>query len=338
MTWRGTDTPASHHRGVSSSMPDAAGPFPLSKFSDPSVTAKGERRAHVDFRAYETVWFNTGTLCNITCQGCYIESSPKNDRLAYLSLGDIQTFLDEAQRLSPPPSEIGFTGGEPFMNPDIIAMLEAALTRGFHVLVLTNAMKPMQHLRSQLLDLNRRFQGLLSTRVSLDHYLGEKHEHIRGQRTWEPSIEGLTWLAKNGFDLAVAGRMAWGEDEASTRAGYSKLFLELGLPISADDPHRLVLFPEMDEHADVPEITEACWGILGKSPADVMCSNSRMVIKRKGAERPTVVSCTLLAYSPEFEMGSTLADAAHSVSLNHRHCARFCVLGGASCSATSRPR
>jgi hypothetical protein len=59
-----------------------------------------------------------------------------------------------------------------------------------------------------------------------------------------------------------------------------------------------------------------------------------MVIKRKGAKLPAVVSCTLLAYSAEFEMGSTLAEAARSVSLNHRHCARFCVLGGATCSAT----
>jgi hypothetical protein len=314
----------------------AEGQSKLAKFSDPDVTAKGEQRARVAFRAYETIWFNTGTLCNITCQGCYIESSPKNDRLVYLSVAEVQTFLGEAQRLSPPPAEIGFTGGEPFMNPEIIQMLETALARDFRVLVLTNAMKPMQHLTSQLLDLNRRHQGRLSIRVSLDHYLSEKHEQIRGERTWEPSIEGLTWLARNGFDIAVAGRKAWGEDESATRAGYAKLFLDLGFQIPADDPRRLVLFPEMDESADVPEITEACWGILGKRPSDVMCSNSRMVIKRKGAKLPAVVSCTLLAYSPQFEMGSTLAEAARSVSLNHRHCARFCVLGGATCSATRK--
>jgi hypothetical protein len=334
MTLRGTETAASGDRGASSPISQVEEQSKLAKFCDPDVTAKGERRARVAFRAYETIWFNTGTLCNITCQGCYIQSSPKNDRLVYMSVAEVRLFLDEAQRLSPPPAEIGFTGGEPFMNPEIIQMLEAALARDFHVLVLTNAMKPMQHLKSPLLGLNRKHQGRLSIRVSLDHYLGEKHEKIRGERTWEPSIEGLSWLARNDFDIAVAARMAWGEGEPATRSGYAKLFLELGLPIPADDPSRLVLFPEMDECADVPEITEACWGILGKSPSDVMCSNSRMVIKRKGAELPTVVSCTLLAYSPEFEMGSTFAEAARSVSLNHRHCARFCVLGGATCSAT----
>ena len=58
-----------------------------------------------------------------------------------------------------------------------------------------------------------------------------------------------------------------------------------------------------------------------------------MVVKAKGAERPHVVACTLLPYDPSFALGPTLADSAGEVSLNHPHCARFCVLGGASCSA-----
>ena len=57
-----------------------------------------------------------------------------------------------------------------------------------------------------------------------------------------------------------------------------------------------------------------------------------MVIKRKGADRPAVVACTLLPYDGQFALGDTLADAPRSVALNHPHCARFCVLGGASCS------
>ena len=61
------------------------------KFQDPLVTARGERRAHVALKALETLWFNTGTLCNLTCQNCYIESSPKNDRLAYLTAAAIST-------------------------------------------------------------------------------------------------------------------------------------------------------------------------------------------------------------------------------------------------------
>ena len=88
----------------------------------------------------------------------------------------------------------------------------------------------------------------------------------------------------------------------------------------------------MDAHADVPEITDACWDLLGVSPGNVMCSSSRMVVKRKGAARPAVLACTLLPYDSQFELGATLADAAGSVALNHPHCAKFCVLGGGSCS------
>jgi len=89
----------------------------------------------------------------------------------------------------------------------------------------------------------------------------------------------------------------------------------------------------MDEMIEVPEITTACWGILDKSPKDVMCSSSRMVVKRKGADRPTVLACTLLPYADGFDMGATLQEAEKDVALNHPHCAKFCVLGGASCSA-----
>jgi hypothetical protein len=88
----------------------------------------------------------------------------------------------------------------------------------------------------------------------------------------------------------------------------------------------------MDAAVDVPEITDTCWDTLGVSPASLMCASSRMVVKRKGADRPAVVACTLLPYDPQFELGPTLADAAGSVPLNHPHCAKFCVLGGGSCS------
>jgi len=63
-----------------------------------------------------------------------------------------------------------------------------------------------------------------------------------------------------------------------------------------------------------------------------MCSSSRMIVKRKGMERPSVIACTLLPYDQRFELGHTLREAQQTVSLNHPHCAQFCVLGGASCS------
>ncbi len=307
-------------------------PLDPGKFRDPVVTAKGETRATVALRALETLWFNTGTLCNLTCRNCYIESSPRNDRLAYLSRDDVRAYLDEIARDALPTRLIGFTGGEPFMNPAIIDMLHDVLSRGLDALVLTNAMQPMRRLRAPLLALRAAYGARLTIRVSLDHFTPAVHEAERGQRSWTPTIEGLVWLARNDFAIDVAGRRFSGEPEAALRAGYARLFAELGVPVDAFDPVRLMLFPEMDARRDVPEITTSCWGILRKSPDDVMCASARMVVKRKDAERPMVLACTLLPYDAQFELGHTLAEASRSVALNHPYCASFCVLGGAACS------
>ena len=307
-------------------------PLDAGKFRDPLVTAKGETRAQVPLRALQTLWFNTGTLCNLTCHNCYIESSPRNDRLAYLTLQEVSGYLDEIAREQLPTALIGFTGGEPFMNPDIIAMLDDVLLRGLSAIVLTNAMKPMRKLRPHLLALREAHGKRLTIRVSLDHYTAAVHEAERGRRSWTPAIDGLVWLARNGFAIDVASRRFSGEPDTDLRAGFARLFAELGVAVDAFDPVRLMLFPEMDAGRDVPEITTACWGILHKSPADVMCASARMVVKRKDAASPVVLACTLLAYDPQFELGRTLVEAARPVALNHPYCASFCVLGGAACS------
>jgi uncharacterized Fe-S cluster-containing radical SAM superfamily protein len=302
------------------------------KFRDPTFTVAGDLRASVALTALDTLWFNTGTLCNLTCQRCYIESSPRNDRLAYLTAAEVRAYLLEIARDRLPTRLIGFTGGEPFMNPDIIAMLTDVLDRGFDAIVLTNAMTPMTHHRNDLLTLRARHGDRLTLRVSLDHPTPAVHEAERGARTWQPTLDGLVWLARNGFRVHVAGRHFTAETDAALRAGFAALFAAYDIPIDAFDPVRLMLFPEMDAARDVPEITTACWDILHKSPDSVMCASSRMVVKRRGAAAPAVLACTLLAYDPRFELGATLAEASRPVALNHPHCASFCVLGGAACS------
>jgi uncharacterized Fe-S cluster-containing radical SAM superfamily protein len=302
------------------------------KFQDPNFTARGEPRAKAVMRSLETLWFNTGTLCNLACANCYIESSPRNDRLAYLSRSDVARYLDEIARNKLPTRLIGFTGGEPFMNNDLPGMLEDVLSQGFEALVLTNAMKPMRRMERVLLELNERFPKRLTIRISLDHYRPDVHEAERGARSWQTTVDGLVWLALNGFQLHVAARLLSGEPADQVRKGFGRLFRTLGINLDVADPVRLTLFPEMGGAGDVPEITEACWGILGKSPESVMCASSRMVVKHRGASDPSVVACTLLPYDARFELGTTLAEATGEVSLNHRHCAEFCVLGGAACS------
>ncbi|NIJ40905.1 putative Fe-S cluster-containing radical SAM superfamily protein [Parvibaculum indicum] len=309
--------------------------LPREKFAHPDVTAKGEARASVDFRRLETLWINTGTLCNIECAHCYIHSGPTEDRLAYITREEAARYLDEIDELGLGAVEIAFTGGEPFMNPDMCAMAEDALHRGHEVLILTNAMQPMMRprVREGLLDLKSRFGQRLRLRISIDHHLEETHDRERGTGSYARTIAGLRWLAAHAFPLSIAARTAWGEAEEVMRAGFSSLFQKLGLNLDAHDPASLILFPEMDEAADVPEITTACWNILHVDPAQVMCATSRMVVKRKGAQEPSVIACTLLPDDPKFDFGPRLCDALGRVKLNHRHCATFCVLGGGSCTA-----
>ena len=313
------------------------------KFEHPDWTATREPRATVALDRLETLWINTGTLCNITCQNCYIESSPGNDRLVYITRAEAAAYYDEIAAQGLGTREIGFTGGEPFMNPHMLGLVEDALLRGFQVLVLTNAMQPMQRprIKNGLLDLHQRLGGRLTLRVSLDHYGQALHEAERGARSWAKAIAGLDWLARSSFKIAIAGRTCWDEAEADARAGYGRLIHEHGWPIDPANPAELVLLPEMDGRLDVPEITTRCWAILNKRPGDMMCASSRMVIKRRGATRPAVVPCTLIPYDPAFEMGSTLGDASRTdggmfangaVKLCHPHCSKFCVLGGGRCS------
>ena len=313
----------------------------VAKFTDPDRTAKGDPRATVALTRLETLWINTGTLCNITCRNCYIESSPTNDRLAYITAAEVAPFLAEAQQLG--TREIGFTGGEPFLNPEFEAILTDTLERGFEALVLTNAMTPMQRpgVKAWLLNLRARFGGKLTVRVSLDHFTEALHDEERGPGAFAKAVEGTDWLSAHGFRLAIAGRTCWGESYDQGIAGYTRLFADRGWALDAHLTRDLVLFPEMDGADDVPEITPACWAILKKSPDAMMCATSRMVVKRKDAANPAVLPCTLLPYDERFEMGETLAKSAvadggmfdrGAVKLAHPHCSRFCVLGGGNCS------
>ena len=317
--------------------PPSAAPLDPRKFRDPELTATGQRRASVPLRRLETLWFNTGTRCNIECTNCYIESSPRNDRLAYLTVADVVAFLDEAEALGQRPRTVGFTGGEPFLNPAFAAILRETLARGYAALVLTNAMRPMMrpHVQAALVELHAQHGGRLTLRVSLDHWRADLHDEERGAGSFAETLAGLRWLRDRGIAFHVAGRRRWGDSESDLRAGYVALFARERLPILADDPAALVIFPEMDARADVPEITVDCWHILDKCPDDVMCASSRMVVRRQGAAAAAVVACTLLPYDPRFELGPTLAQALSPVPLNHRHCAQFCVLGGGSCGTGS---
>ena len=299
------------------------------KFNDPFITADGNKRAFIEAKKINTLWFNTGTLCNIECKNCYIESSPKNDRLVYLTFDEVKLFIDEAIDNNLKTKEIGFTGGEPFMNKDILKMVDYALEKKFKVLILSNAMKPMLNKKEELLKLRH---PNLTIRVSIDHYNKTKHEEVRGKGTYEVMMKGLNWLSQNNFNFALATRLLWDESENNLRQNFQEFINTYQLNLDAFSNEQLVTFAEMDEKIDTPEITTDCWGILNKDPNDIMCSWSRMVVKKKGSKKPSVIACTLLPYDEEFDLGESLTNSLQKIYLNHKHCSKFCVLGGSSCS------
>jgi hypothetical protein len=288
------------------------------------LTAGGEARASVALKRLDTLWFNTGTVCNLACASCYIESSPMNDALAWLTLADVERFLGEIARDGLPVGDIGLTGGEPFMNRETPAIIARCLDAGFRVLVLTNAMRPLRRFEASVAALPR---AGLTFRISLDHYTSALHDAERGAGSFAIATDGIAWLAAQGFAIAIAGRQLAGESPGVAQAGYARLFAQIGLPLPP-----LLLFPAMDAGADVPEITADCWGILDVDPDAMMCASQRMVVRRRGSAAPAVLACTLIAHDQRFELGPTLAAANRPVPLNHPHCARFCVLGGASCT------
>ncbi|MDB3932388.1 radical SAM protein [Candidatus Pelagibacter sp.] len=299
------------------------------KFKDQKVTADGSNRAFIEARNIKTLWFNTGTLCNIECKNCYIESSPKNDSLAYLTFEEVKSFIDEAIDKNLGTNEIGFTGGEPFMNKDIMKMIDYSLRKHLKVLVLSNAMKPMLNRTKELIKLNH---SNLTIRVSIDHYEKEKHEEIRGKNTFDVMLQGLKWLNENNFNYTLATRLLWNEKEEDLRKNFGTFIKNNNLRLDTNSPKELVTFAEMDEKIDTPEITTSCWDILNKDPNDVMCSWSRMVVRKKNSKNPSVIACTLLPYADEFDLGETLTNSLQKIYLNHKHCSKFCVLGGSSCS------
>ncbi len=177
-----------------------------SKFQDMFITSKGKKRASVTLKTLETLWFNTGTLCNLQCKNCYIESSPKNDRLSYLSVDDVIPYLEEIKNNKLGTKLIGLTGGEPFLNPSIISIIKTILSFDFELLILTNANRVFKKHQQALLNIRENYDEKLHIRVSLDHFTSELHDNERGVESFDRTLDQLQWLYKNGSSAKLVGK------------------------------------------------------------------------------------------------------------------------------------
>ncbi|WP_430232092.1 radical SAM protein [Nitrosomonas communis] len=290
-------------------------------------TPEGESRGFIQAHGLEEVWFHTGTACNLACPFCLESSKPGDNRLQLARFDDVQPFIDEAVSLG--VRQFSFTGGEPFINKDIVRILDAALQYR-PCLVLTNATEPLIKRLYQLEPLLKRPHPL-HFRVSLDHFDAMQHDQGRGQGMFARALEGMRRLYQKGFSLSIASHVIPGMDANEVAKRFSEILEAAGLP--ADLPR--IEFPEFHPPAaniTVPQITMHCMTTYQteKTRQQFMCAFSRMIVKING--RMQVYACTLVDDDPDYALAETLAESLQvPVSMKHHRC-YSCFRFGASCS------
>lgn len=294
------------------------------------------RIAAVDFQRrdgeprLDDLWFLLGSRCNLACIHCYVGSSPTNDTLPPMTLGEVRRFLDEGARYG--LAHVYLTGGEPFLNKEILPILEAALADGRRVTVLTNATRPLEKAFDAAAALARRCDGRLSFRVSLDHYVEARHDAIRGRGQFRITVDLATRLARAGLRpiVTTTAEVFRGNPltPAQCEARYRELFAAHGADVEVKIlPAVLEMGSQLariDAPAETPALTDEHLAAIRLDKRTLMCANGRSVLKRAdGALR--VYPCPIIYEVPAFDLGASLAESFdRAVSLSHPACATYC--------------
>jgi AdoMet-dependent heme synthase len=282
--------------------------------------------AHVPLIALDTLWFQVaGTLCNIECTHCFISSSPKNRSHGMLSLADVERRLAEARELG--VREYYFTGGEPFMNRDMLAILEVTLRQG-PATVLTNGMLLRPEICARLRELFDASEYSLDIRVSLDGFDPQSHDAIRGRGVWDKVVDGLGNLAAAGLNPVITVTTAAVGIECGD--GRSR-FLDLIRGFGFARP-RLKVLPlfrigaeeqRTRAYADWERISSEM--LQNGDAAKLQCSSCRMVTS-KG-----VYVCPILIEQPEARMGESIGETLRPFPLQYGAC-HTCWVDGVTCT------
>ena len=281
-------------------------------------SARGERRAHIDFGKLTDLWF-MWSLCNLECKHCYVASSPTNKTLEMLTLDEIRPFLKEGSELG--MNDVYFTGGEPFANKHMIPMIEESQKLA-HVTILTNGVGPIRKYYNDL----QRLKDRLTLRISLDHFKKENHDFIRGEGAFDEAVETIRDVAQMGFVPIVTVTPVVFENTPVTTTEAARKFKDLFNGHQVDIkilPSSLKTGAEVTRtgiKGSVPFITEK--QMEGSNPFDFQCHYSRCVQKINGRIR--VYPCPIIYNDSEFELGSTLSESIKRVYLGHHGCTSFC--------------
>ncbi len=263
----------------------------------------------------DTLWFQVaGTLCNLKCTHCFISCSPTNHNHEMLTLGSVRDRLREAAPLG--VREYYFTGGEPFMVPEILAMIAAALEAG-PVSVLTNGLLLTPERCRRLKALSDASEYSLDVRISIDGYTAQANDPIRGEGTFEKILRGIRNLAEAGLNPVVTVTEACGEAaQASGRAKFLEWMKEIGLPRPRLKILSLFRIGAEEQRLRAYETWESLQGraLTGGEAEKLQCSSCRMVTSRG------VYVCPILIDEPSARMGESLAETLRPFELAHAAC------------------
>ncbi len=269
----------------------------------------------VALRSLDTLWFQVGgTLCNLACTHCFISCSPTNHTHEFMSLEAVRPYLAEAVELG--VKEYYFTGGEPFMNRDMEAILTETLRVG-PATVLTNGLLLDAGRCSRLAELAERSQYSLDLRISLDGYTAEANDLIRGKGTFERILQGALNAVEAGLNPVITVTEVHEENSSDEgRSRFLELLLERGIPRP-----RLKILPafRMGAEAERSGAYESWQRLSGAETPDdgwshLQCSTCRMVTDQG------VWVCPILVNEPSGRMGESLADTLGRFPLDHQAC------------------
>jgi molybdenum cofactor biosynthesis enzyme MoaA len=277
----------------------------------------------------DQLWFQAaGTLCNLTCHHCFISCSPKNDAFRFLVLEAVQQRLEESVPLG--VKEYYFTGGEPFLNPEMTAILELALKYG-PATVLTNGTVLKDEWLARLRAAEERSIYSLEFRVSLDGFSSETNDPIRGEGTFARAMKGVVKLVEHGFLPILTAARTWPiEQEHDVLDSFCRMLKNAGYPRP-----RLKILPTLQLGAEMsrtwgyaPDERVTAAMMEGYDQSQLLCEHSRIVTDRG------VHVCPILIEAPDSMLGQSLAESQRPFALAHGAC-WTCYQYGAICSNPS---
>jgi AdoMet-dependent heme synthase len=277
----------------------------------------------------DNLWFQvSGTMCNIACSHCFNNSGPNVRTFGFLSVENVREDIEWAARAG--VKEIFFTGGEPFLHPDLPEMLAFSLNHA-PTTVLTNGMLINDRMADRLTAIERSARYSLDIRLSLDGYTEEMNDAIRGQGVFRSALEAVRRLSRRGLLPLVTIVRTWSDDqELDTLTAFSATLRDAGYARP-----RIKLLPalplgrELERRAGIDTSSLVNEEMLeGFDRELLMCSNSRVVTGHG------VWVCPLLVEKPDALLGTTLAEARPSFTLNHNACVT-CYHYGTICGNVS---